>query len=358
MLQLLPEVKVALDGLSDGFTRFSTKPEMNDDCQEIRQIMQYIDNRIALLSSELVLKTPQSLREMLREGLTIKKNADRALCTYVGVLLGEGKPDNHFDHFLALELQDISILLIDDVLDGAERRATLEAHHHKWGFGGTAITASFIDAMSRNLVLQSRLQAEDIRRVLTEMEQIQLAVYEGQYIDLFYQTAPIDSISTDDYLRMVSKTTGAQFAGCFRIGAYLSHMEDGLIGRLGEIGMNFGIIGQIRDDLIDYLQDEVATWKTPMLDFRTFKKRIPLLVAWQHATQDERKEIQRLAGKQPLDGDDILHLLSLIMKPDCLAVIEQLVRQLELEARERLESFTSGLEGKRLLDILFRMIHV
>jgi len=106
----------------------------------------------------------------------------------------------------------------------------------------------------------------------------------------------------DDYLKMISLTTGSQFAGFFRIGGIIGGADFSELTLLGEIGMRLGTLGQIRDDLIDYLPDEEEIWKTPLLDFKTNKRRLPLIIGWANANSQERKRIVELQKKKQFDS--------------------------------------------------------
>jgi geranylgeranyl pyrophosphate synthase len=214
----------------------------------------------------------------------------------------------------------------------------------------------YLKGLSSELVLSSSLEASKKMAVLSEIEHHHAKIYEGQFLDVSYHSKDVQDVSIEDYLHMISLTTGVQFAGCLRVGAVLSDVDPASLDPIAEIGQSFGVLGQIRDDLIDYIMDEDYTWKTPLLDFRKNKKRLPLIVAWQNANESEKKKLTCYQSQRELAKEDYLELIGIVMKPNNLEIIRRIMEERFCKAEERLHALSSKHEGKNILRMLFNIV--
>ena len=356
MCQLLPELRDILNEFSDGIKRFDKEPPENREWDDLDTIIREVDEKADRIKDNLVSNSPDFLKEALRDACYLKKNNDRTFSAYTGMVLGGAEPDKFFDILFAMDVLDFSVILIDDILDGAEKRANKPAHHKKWGMETSLSIAMYLKSVSSKMVIESFADEKRRLKILKEMEESHLKIYEGQFLDADFRNKDAGEISEDAYLDMVSLTTGYQIAGCFRIGGILAGLDEDTITILGEIGLRFGTAGQIRDDMIDYMWDEDSTWKTPLLDFKTDKKRIPLIVAWKNATEEERDELTALQKMADLEIKDYMRLLSIVMKPENLNEIRIMIKRLEREAMELAEKTCFSPEGMGLLKKLFSLI--
>jgi geranylgeranyl pyrophosphate synthase len=356
MIQLLPEIKDVFNRFSDGIKRYENEHKERRKWDELSKTIHKVDKKADLSKKKLIKKAPDFLQASLLDALFVKKNNDRTLFGYVGTLLGFCDPGKYFDILLALDLLDLSVTLIDDILDGAEKRAAKMAHHLKWGQDKTIATAIYLKGLSSSAVLNSSANEKIKLRLLKEMEDFHGKIYEGQFLDVSYQESCIHKVSVADYLKMVSLTTGVQFAGCLKIGGILTNLNEETINKLGEIGLSFGTVGQIRDDVIDYILDEEYTWKTPLLDFRKNKKRLPLIIAWKNATEEERIEIVNLQKKGYFEENDYVKVISIIMRPQNLREIKEVIDGIEDETLKKLDCLNLNIKGIELIKMLFNLV--
>lgn len=356
MCQLLPELRDILNEFSDGIKRFDKEPPENREWDDLDTSIREVDEKADRIKDNLVSNSPDFLKEAVRDACYLKKNNDRTFSAYTGVVLGGADPDKFFDILFALDVLDLSVLVIDDILDGAEKRANKPAHHLKWGMETSLSIAMYLKSVSSKMVIESFVDEKRRLKILKEMDELHLKIYEGQFLDADFRNKDAGEITEDAYLDMVSLTTGYQIAGCFRIGGILAGLDEDTITILGEIGLRFGTAGQIRDDMIDYMWDENSTWKTPLLDFKTDKKRIPLIIAWKNATEEERDELAALQKMSNLETRDYMQVLSIVMKPKNLNEIRLMIRSLEREAMALAKKTRFSSEGMGLLKMLFSLI--
>lgn len=331
MCQLLPQI----EGLFDEINRevVSRFPEKDKAWMAFMGMVDDVDNKARLAEERLLASTPGTHREILRDAFSRKKNHDRTLAGYIGEILAGGKPDRHFEVLLALDVLDFSILLMDDILDRAERRAERAAFHKKWGLPKAGMAIMVLKGLSNTLVLESLLSEMLKNRIIKELEDIHLKVYEGQFLDNKYENINIEDIGMDDYLKMVQLTTGWQVAKAFRIGGILAGTDEGTNQILERFGLITGTLGQIRDDIIDYLPEE-RTWKTPFLDFRDGKKRFPLVFVWHELSPEQKKRIYSLQGKDRLADAERIEIVDILFGKDHLIKMRKFMSGMRAEAEE------------------------
>ncbi len=356
MCQLLPEVKDVFNDLADGIRRYEKKTTETRKWDKLNAVIEKVDEQADSIKNKIINNSPDFLKEPLRYALYLKKNNDRTFTGYTGTILAGGSPKEFFDILVALDVLDFSVILIDDILDEAERRANRPAHHRKWGTEKTLSVALYLKSLASKMVLESTVDENTRLRILKVMDDFHAQIYEGQLLDVEYETKNIGRMTENDYLEMIALTTGYQIAGSFKTGGILANANEQILKILEEIGLKFGMAGQIRDDLIDYILDEKYTWKTPMLDFKRNKKRIPLIIAWKNAKENEKEEIRELQNKDRLEEQDHLRIISLVMKPENLTIIEEMIRNLENQAKELAKHSSLTPEGVELLKMLFSLI--
>ena len=165
-MQLLPQIESLFDEINgEVVSRF---PERDEAWMAFMGMVDDVDNKARLAEERLLASVPDTLREILQDAFSRKKNHDRTLAGYIGEMLAGGEPDRHFEVLLALDILDFSILLMDDILDRAERRAERAAFHKKWGLPKAGMAIMVLKGLSNTLVLGSSLSEMLKNRIIKE----------------------------------------------------------------------------------------------------------------------------------------------------------------------------------------------
>jgi geranylgeranyl pyrophosphate synthase len=354
-MQFLPEIKNVFERFRLEEEKMAIEEEFESkDWHSFLFITESIDQLVEKQKRKVIEESPYFLRKPVMDGISAKKNNDRSWCGYVSCIAAGGNSEKYIDIFLAFELLDFSIIMIDDMLDKAEKRAAKPAHYLKWGNATTLSTSEFLKSVSSNLLLQAPIGDKKKLSILRELQLMQQKVYEGQELDLQLEKKDISDVTLEDYTKLVSLTTGYQGRTLFRVGGILANVSNKDVDLLGNIGMDLGILSQMRDDLIDYIPDEDLTWKTSFLDFRRRKKRIPLIIGWNNATPQERERLTELEGKQKFTPEDYVLLTSILFKPENLKEIEKTMQRFKKAGIEKIKKGKFTSEGKNYLISVFR----
>lgn len=194
------------------------------------------------------------------------------LCLYSSKMINENFNEIKSDIYMAAALEFIhsATLLHDDVIDGGYERRGKKSVNSIWGNKHSILLGDYMFSKSFKLMTKSNsLQAmnalADVSAKISEGEFLQLT--NEKNIDLSFQT----------YLNIIRSKTAELFAASFKIPAILTNKSDELVEQLHILGMNFGIIFQILDDLLDYYGTE-ETGKSIGQDFYDGKISLPIIL--------------------------------------------------------------------------------
>ena len=169
---------------------------------------------------------------------------------------------------LGLEMFHNFTLLHDDVMDNAEVRRGRPTVHRRWN-RNTAILSG--DAM---LTLASQLMSDCDGAILPEVMRLfnktALAVYEGQQLDLDYESR-LD-VTIPEYIEMIRLKTSVLLACACRMGVLTAGGSQKLMEDLYEYGEALGIAFQLQDDYLDTFGDPMVFGKETGGDILNEKK--------------------------------------------------------------------------------------
>ncbi len=180
----------------------------------------------------------------------------------------------------AIELVHNYSLIHDDIQDDDRERRHRPTVWSVWG------KPQAINAGTGMRILASRaldgLQAggaslEKQMRVQRLIDEDCLALIEGQYLDISYETR--QDVSVADYIAMIECKTAALIACSFEVGAVLAGDDEGAAAGFRRLGRSLGLAFQIRDDILGIWGDETQTGKPAGSDIRKKKKTLPVIYA-------------------------------------------------------------------------------
>jgi geranylgeranyl diphosphate synthase type I len=194
----------------------------------------------------------------------------------------------------AIEFLHNFSLIHDDIEDHDESR------HHRpslWKLIGEPLAINAGDAMLALSGLAALARA-DVAEVAVEFQQTALALTEGQYLDMSFETR--SDVTPEQYFEMIALKTGALITYACAAGARLGGGSADQIEALRTFGHHFGLAFQIRDDVAGIWAEQHQTGKVAGKDIVNRKKSLPVVLALSSATGGER---QRLLNYY-VDGQD------------------------------------------------------
>ena len=228
---------------------------------------------------EYLLKLPifstwQEMGSILQRAASTKPR-DWELPVITCQALGEST-ENAIPASAALACAQISIILVDDMLDDDPR-----GEYHRIGHGRAANFAVAFYAAGVEALLESDASARVRNEALKSLNQMMSLTAFGQELDI---RNPADETS---YWQVVENKS-APFYGCaFHLGALLGNAEDDLANEIKKLGKLYGEMIQIHDDL----NDTMAVPANP--DWTQGRKPLPILFA-QSVEHPDRERFMEL----------------------------------------------------------------
>ncbi len=186
------------------------------------------------------------------------------------------------DAAVGMEMFHNFTLLHDDVMDQSELRRSRPTVHSKWDVNTAILSGDTMLTLATQYV--AKVDDNILRQVLDAFNDMALRVYEGQRLDMDFESA--ENVSLDDYILMISDKTGALLGASARIGALIGGASEADAEHMAEYGAMLGLAFQIQDDWLDVFGDSTTFGKPIGGDINNNKKSFLLLTALSETTPD------------------------------------------------------------------------
>jgi len=267
------------------------------------------------------------LQDLLRRGVlpnTAVWKMPMLACEAVG-----GKPEQAMPVSAALACLQLSIILIDDLLDADPR-----GEYHRIGAPATANLAVALQAAGLEVIMQSEADPIIKSAAVDSLNQMTLTTALGQYLDVQ------NCADEDAYWRLVRTKSSPFFGAALHVGA----LYGGALAtaeRLRQIGYLYGEMIQLHDDL----RDTMAVPANP--DWAQGRSPLPILFAQIVEHPDRARFLQlRPSASNP---DALAEAQVILIRCGAISYcVDQLIRRHQ-RAKEMLRSMTlvyrDGLEA-------------
>ncbi len=211
----------------------------------------------------------------------------RPILVLLAAQKAHGVNDKTIQTAVALELLHTASLVHDDVVDNSPLRRGLPSVQTQWGNKVAVLMGDFL--LSKVISLISNLRNLQILNIISDLG---MTLSSGEILQLHQKNGMW--ISEEDYYAIISQKTAQLFAACAEAGVASSGGTMRQITAFRQYGYHLGMCFQLKDDVLDYSDNE-DMGKPTLQDIRDGKVTLPLLIAMQRATAEERIHIQRLA---------------------------------------------------------------
>lgn len=250
----------------------------------------------------------------------------------------------------AIELMQISTLIIDDVLDESTKRNGRASIYKKWGTKNAILIGEILKSLSSKIFIQSIQENKKLKNTLNALELFEntyKSICVGQYLDLNYEQKNI--IKEYEYLGMIKNTTALFIQAPITIGALLSGASEKTIDSLSLYGLSLGYAYQIRDDVIDLIGEEKYTGKPFAGDIKRKKKRLAMVHAFSNAPKPIRERLQIIYRKNKISERDAQEIVKLLYESGSIEYSIKKVQQFCEEAKASLK----GIKNQGIKNLLF-----
>ena len=267
--------------------------------------LEKVNSRVLDLARSYASLIPEVTKYLLDAG---GKRLRPMLTLASGMLVSGQEVSNNscVDLAASVEFIHTATLLHDDVIDSSMKRRGKETANNIWGNKGSILVGDYLFSQAFELMVKTK--SLDALQMLANASAV-IAEAEVWQLDLIDNIA----ISQKEYIKMITSKTAVLFAAACASGAVVSGCTAEQKKALYNFGLNLGISFQIMDDVLDYSSANLKFGKQIGSDYYEGKVTLPLILAYDSATADEKSLIEQ--GMQNKKDEKSLHgILKLIDK--------------------------------------------
>ncbi|WP_404380497.1 polyprenyl synthetase family protein [Caenispirillum salinarum] len=312
---------------------------VKDDLEAVnRTIVERMDSPVALipqLAGHIVAAGGKRLRPLL----TL---AAARMCGYAGVEAGQMR---HVNLATCVEFIHTATLLHDDVVDESALRRGRQSANAVWGNQASVLVGDFLFSRAFELMVE-----DGSLKVLAILSRASSVIAEGEVAQLI----TTNDTDTDEaaYLGVVQGKTAELFAAACQVGGVVAEQDEAREKALRDYGMALGIAFQLVDDFLDYSARQEALGKTVGDDFREGKLTLPVILAFEAGSEDEKTFWRRCLEDMDQTDADLAHAMELMRAHGTLDETLKRARDYGAQARAALEVFPDSPVRQCLLDIV------
>lgn len=230
------------------------------------------------------------------------------------------KGDDHLKLAASVEFIHTATLLHDDVVDESDQRRGQASANAMFGNQASVLVGDFL--FSRAFQLMVETQSVEVLRILSTASAV---IAQGEVMQLA-STGNL-ALGRETYFDVIGAKTAALFAAACEVGAVIAGADSDTIKAVQDYGQYLGVAFQIADDVLDYQGNLETMGKNSGDDFREGKITLPVVMALENATSEERAFWERTLVELKQNDFDFGHAQELLAKYDCIAQSLQIARE-------------------------------
>ena len=208
----------------------------------------YIEKIDSALQNELELYSESEFCEPLKYALEGGKRIRPIISLLAAECVGE-IDENVYAGACAIELLHTESVIHDDIIDNETQRRHKDPFHIKYGYNTSVLTGDFVLGLILNI--SSRL---DKARVTKDLATAAMLMSEGEVLEGKLEES--EDVTFEDYIKVMDYKTATAFEMAAKLGGIIGGGSEEEISGLAEYGKNIGIAYQIKDDLMDWKNED------------------------------------------------------------------------------------------------------
>ena len=208
----------------------------------------YIEKIDSALDKELELYSESEFCEPLKYALEGGKRIRPIITLLAAESVGQ-IDENVYAGACAIELLHTESVIHDDIIDNETQRRHKDPFHIKYGYNTSVLTGDFVLGLILNI--SSRL---DKARVTKDLATAAMLMSEGEVLEGKLEES--EDVTFEDYIKVMDYKTATAFEMAAKLGAVIGGGSEEEISGLADYGINIGIAYQIKDDLMDWKNED------------------------------------------------------------------------------------------------------
>ena len=265
------------------------------------------------------------------------------LCLLSAKLCGE-PTENTYRAAALIEMIHVATLIHDDVVDDANLRRGWPSVNRVWKNKLSILVGDFMFSKAlTNMIHLKDFDALDIlsstaeRLSQGEIQQIEKAIKKNMTEEIYYQ--------------MVSDKTASLFSAACKLGIMTVTEDNDKREALAKFGEKFGLVFQIKDDLLDITGNVEGLGKPAGFDLKKNILTLPLIHLFEKLDSSDSKRVKRQL-RNHVKKSELKEISMLIENHGGIQFAEKQIDRLSKEAQDELNIFPDSVYKDALLAAL------
>ena len=265
------------------------------------------------------------------------------LCLLSAKLCGE-PTENTYRAAALIEMIHVATLIHDDVVDDADLRRGWPSVNRVWKNKLSILVGDFMFSKAlTNMIHLKDFDALDIlsstaqRLSQGEIQQIEKAIKKNMTEEVYYQ--------------MVSDKTASLFSAACKLGVMTVTEDNDKREALAKFGEKFGLVFQIKDDLLDITGNVEGLGKPAGFDLKKNILTLPLIHLFEKLDSSDSKRVKRQL-RNHVKKSELKEIRMLIENHGGIQFAEKQIDRLSKEAQDELNIFPDSVYKDALLAAL------
>jgi octaprenyl-diphosphate synthase len=306
---------------------------------EMREVDVVIQSRLA---SDVVLINQISHYIISAGGKRIRP---MLVLLFANALGFQGK--ERFELAATVEFIHTATLLHDDVVDESALRRGRETANALFGNAASVLVGDFLYSRAFQMMVSvNRMRVLDVLADATNV------IAEGEVLQLMNMHDP--DLAVDEYLKVIRFKTAKLFEASARLGAVLADADSAVEDACATYGRSLGTAFQLVDDLLDYEGSTSQLGKNVGDDLREGKPTLPLLIAMERASSEERLLIRHAIEQGEVTR--LAEIVDIVRRTGALEATREAARAEAGKARLSLSALPATVHREALLEFCARSV--
>ena len=256
-----------------------------------------------------------------------------------------GEPSgNTYKAAALIEMIHVATLIHDDVVDDAHLRRGFPSVNRVWKNKLSILVGDYMFSKA----LTNMIQIKDFvaLKILSSTAE---RLSQGEILQI--EKVMTKKMTEEIYYKIVSDKTASLFSASCELGCITVIEDDEKRRALSEFGEKFGLVFQIRDDLLDIIGNVEALGKPAAFDLKRNIQTLPLIHIFNKLSKAEAM-ILKLKLRYHLKRSEMNAIRQLISDEGGIEFAKGKIQQFSNEARDDLNIFPDSIYKDALLAIL------
>ena len=240
-----------------------------------------------------------------------------------------------------VEFIHTATLLHDDVVDESALRRGKQTANALFGNAASVLVGDFL--YSRAFQMMVSVNRMRVLEVLADATNV---IAEGEVLQLMNMHDP--DVAVDSYLRVIRYKTAKLFEASARLGAVLADAPPALEEACAGYGRALGTAFQLIDDTLDSEGTSESLGKNVGDDLREGKPTLPLLIAMERGTEDDRALIRHAIEHGEVER--LQDIVAIVRRTGALEATREAARAEVAQARQHLSALPLSKWKESLLE--------